>query len=327
MNEADFIARMRAIAVDPAARGLADDAAVLRVGGDLVLTHDVLVEGVHFLPADPPGDVAWKLVAVNLSDLAAKGARPRGLLLGYPLLGDVGWDAAFADGLAVALDAMAVPLLGGDTVAYRGGPRVLSLTAVGDAPPGGAPSRAGARVGDELWVSGTIGDGGAGLTIAKRSADDPAGLRIARGEAAGPAALAERYRRPTPRVALGRALAPHVSAMMDVSDGLLIDCARLCAASGVGAAVDLNAVPLSPALRGFAGEDRRARLAAATAGDDYELLFAARPDSADALLIAAEAGGVAITRIGATDADAGLRLHDFAGSVPMPVRLGYEHGS
>lgn len=311
MNEADFIARMRGIADDPAARGLADDAAVLEARGALVLTHDMIVEGVHFLPTDPPGDVAWKLVAVNLSDLAAKGAAPRGVLLGYPLLGDGAWDAAFADGLAEAVRAMGAPLLGGDTVAYRGGPRLLSLTAIGDAPPGDAPSRGGARAGDDLWVSGTIGDGGAGL-------------RIASGEA-GPDALLARYRRPTPRVALGRAVAAHASAMMDVSDGLLIDLSRLCAASGVGAAVDLDAVPLSDALRAFAGGTRAARLAAATAGDDYELLFAAPAEAAAALEAAARAAAVPVARIGRVEANAGVRLRDAAGPVPLPGRLGYEH--
>ena len=311
MNESDFIARLRALASDPGARGLADDAAVLTARGDLVLTHDMLVEGVHYLATDPPEDVAWKLVAVNLSDLAAKGARPRGVLLGYSLGGDGGWDARFTDGLGRALETMAVPLLGGDTVAYRGGPRVLSLTAIGDAPPGGAPSRSGARAGDDVWVSGTIGDAGAGLAIA-RGAD-------------GPAALLDRYRRPTPRVALGRALAPHVRAMMDVSDGLLIDCKRMCAASGVGAAVDLDAVPLSEALRGFAGADRAARLAAATAGDDYELLFAAPTEAAAALETAAEVSGISIKRIGAVEVGDAVRLHDMAGPVPLPARLGYEH--
>ena len=131
MAEAEFIARLRAIATDPAARGLADDAAVL---GDLVLTHDMIVEGVHYLPSDPPADVAWKLVAVNLSDLAAKGAVPAGVLLGYPL-GDADWDAAFVDGLGVALAAFGTALLGGDTVsAPRGAPRMIGMTALGRSP-------------------------------------------------------------------------------------------------------------------------------------------------------------------------------------------------
>ena len=311
MTEAEFIARLRKVASDPAARGLLDDTAVLAVAGSLVLTHDMIVEGVHFLSTDPPGDVAWKLIAVNLSDLAAKGAAPRGVLLGYPLSTD-SWDTAFVDGLAVALDAMSVPLLGGDTVAYAG-PRVLSLTAVGDAPPGGAPSRSGARAGDDIWISGTIGDAGAGL-------------RIARGRA-GPAALVERYRQPVPRIALGRALAAHVSAMMDVSDGLLIDLGRLCAASGVAADLDLDAVPLSDDLRDFAGGSRTARLAAVTAGDDYELLLTADPETAPALRVASNEAGVGITQIGTIEEGAGLRLNDKAGTVPLPIRLGYEHGA
>lgn len=303
---------MRALAVDPAARGLLDDAAVLpTTGADLVMTHDMLVEGVHFLSTDPPGDVAWKLVAVNLSDLAAKGARPRGVLLGF-CLGDRAWDAAFVAGLGPALDAMDVALLGGDTVA-RSGARVLSLTAIGTAPEGGAPSRADARPGDDLWVSGTIGDA------------EP-GLRIAGGDLDGPAALLDRYRRPRPRTALGIALAPHVRAMMDVSDGLLIDAARLAAASGVAAVIDLDAMPLSDAFVRFAGTDRAARLEAATAGDDYELLFAASPDARVAIDSCAVAAGTPIVCIGRVEPGSGLRLHDADGPVPLPDRLGYEHG-
>lgn len=312
MNEAEFIAALRALATDPAARGLIDDAAVLAVAGEIVLTHDMLVEGVHFLASDPPGDVAWKLVAVNLSDLASKGASPRGVLLGYSLRGDADRDAGFIGGLGEALDAMAVPLLGGDTVAYSGGPRVLSLTALGSAPPGGAPSRSGARAGDEVWVSGTIGDAGPGL-------------RIAMDGGRGSPALLRRYRRPTPRTALGQALAGHVSAMMDVSDGLLIDLAKLCDASGCAAQIDLDAVPLSSAYRAHCGEAREARLAAVTAGDDYELLLTAPLAASDTLAGCARAAGVPLTRIGTIAAGAGLGLHDNAGPVPLPIRLGYAH--
>lgn len=311
MNEGEFIIRLQELVADPAARGLLDDAAVLQPSGDLVLTHDMLVEGVHFLSSDPPGDVAWKLVAVNLSDLAGKGAQPRGVLLGYSLKSDAAWDDAFIGGLGEALDAMAVPLLGGDTVALIGGPRVLSLTAVGDAQPGGAPSRTGARIGDDVWVSGTIGDAGPGLEIASGRE--------------GPAALLARYRRPTPRVALGRAIAEHVSAMMDVSDGMLIDLERMCAASGVGAVLDLDAVPLSVDYRAFAGSDREARLAAATAGDDYELLLSAPTTSMSALQAASQATGVSLSRIGSIVEGDGMKLSDAAGAVRLPQRLGYEH--
>jgi thiamine-monophosphate kinase len=299
---------LRGFATDPAARGLLDDAAVLEVGGvTLVLTHDMLAEGVHFLPDDPPADVAWKLVAVNLSDLAAKGARPIGVLLGYSL-GDDGWDRAFADGLATALGAFGIPLLGGDTVKA---PRVLGLTAIGEAT-GMVPSRSGARPGDHLWVSGTIGDAGAGL-------------RMLRGELPRDPILVERYRNPRPRLEAGQRLAPLVSAMMDVSDGLLIDASRMAKASGAAAVLDLASVPLSDALRHAVGDGRTGRLAAATAGDDYELLFAAPHGAAAGILTLADEIGLPFTRIGAIEAGAGLRLRDGSEEVALPERLGWEH--
>ena len=298
---------MRALAPDPAARGLFDDAAVLELGGEtLVLTHDMIVEGVHFLPNDPPGDVAWKLVAVNLSDLAAKGARPIGALLGFTL-GDADWDRAFAKGLGEALAAFGLPLLGGDTVSSP--TRALGLTAIGRAA-GPVPARSGARPGDRLWVSGTIGDAGAGL-------------RILKGELGAGDALVERYRTPRPRLEAGERLAPLVHAMMDVSDGLLIDAARMAAASGCAAAIELDAVPLSDAYRALLGE---ARLEAATAGDDYELLFAAPEEQAPAIIALAEEIGLPFTCIGGFEAGAGLSLTERGKPVPLPARLGFEHG-
>ena len=297
MTEAEFIAALRRLPLHPGARGLADDAAVV---AGMVVTTDTLVEGVHFLPGDPPGDVAWKLVAQNLSDLAAKGATPEGVLLNHPLSED-GWDRGFVAGLAEALAAFDCPLIGGDTVSLpAGGLRVLTLTALGrDA---AAPARSGGRAGDALWVTGTIGDAGAGLAIARG--------------AAGPAGLLAAYRRPVPQLAAGRRLAPLVHAMADVSDGLLIDAARLAAASGLAATVDLAAVPLSAGYQRQAGSDRAARLAAATAGDDYQLLFAAAPDLAPP---------VAATRIGTLAIGGGLRLVDGGDAVPLPARLGFEH--
>lgn len=313
-SELDFITSLRAIATHPAARGLTDDAAVLEFGStNLILTHDMIVEGVHFLSADPPEDVAWKLVAVNLSDLAAKGARPVGLLMGYSLCGDTSWDAAFARGLADAIGAFGAPLLGGDTVSVLPGtPRSLGLTAIGRSE-GAVPSRAGARPGDTLWVSGSIGDAGAGL-------------RVALGEIAGPETLVARYRRPQPRLALGQALAPLVGAMMDVSDGLLIDAGRMAQASGLALAVDLAEVPLSRAYAEACGEGRRARLDAAIAGDDYELLFALPADHADAAHAMAERLGVAIVSVGTFSQGSGLRLTDGGADLPLPARLGWEHG-
>ena len=304
MNESAFIESLKALATHPAARGLADDAAVLEIGGrTLVLTHDMLVEGVHYLPGDPPGDVAWKLVAVNLSDLAAKGARPIGALLGYSL-GEEGWDAAFVKGLDTALGAFGLPLLGGDTV--RGaGARTLALTVIGEAA-GPVPSRSGGRPGDHLWVSGTIGDAGAGLR----------GLSEA---------LVERYRNPRPRLEAGERLAPLVGAMMDVSDGLLIDASRLAAASGVAAEIDLALVPLSKALLSALEDGREVRLAAATAGDDYELLFAAAPGWAVEILALQEELGLPFSRIGGLAEGAGLSLSEAGEAVPLPPRLGWEH--
>jgi len=308
-TEAAFIAALRALADHPAARELADDAAVLEVSGvQLVLTHDMIVEGVHYLLGDPPGDVAWKLVAVNLSDLAAKGARPLGVLLGYAL-SETDWDRAFADGLGTALRAFDLPLLGGDTVAMpKGAPRALGLTAIGTAK--AAPSWAGAAPGDLLWVSGTIGDAGAGLDLL-------------RGGESAPGALIERYRNPRPRLEAGQRLAPFVSAMMDVSDGLLIDASRMAGASGVSAAIELEAVPLSEAYIAVRGEDR---LAATTAGDDYELLFAAPPEQAATILSLAEEIGLPFSRIGRIEAGTGLALTDGGEPVPLPSRLGFEHG-
>jgi len=311
--ESEFVDSLRGAAGSRAARGLLDDAAVLEIGGTtLVLTHDMLVEGVHYLPSDPPEDVAWKLVAVNLSDLAAKGARPVGALLGYTL-GDDEWDRAFVAGLGTALAAFGIALLGGDTVAVpAGSPRTLGMTAIGEAE-GPVPSRSGAREGDHLWVSGTIGDSGAGL-------------RSLNGEIEGGEALVERYRQPRPRLEAGIALAPLVSAMMDVSDGLLIDSSRMAAASGVRLAIDLASVPLSGAFLDCLGGGREALLEAATAGDDYELLFAAPPERAAEILALAERLGLPLSRIGGAGAGAGLALFDGGSPVPLPPRLGWEHG-
>ncbi|WP_116092452.1 thiamine-phosphate kinase [Sphingomonas crusticola] len=303
-RENDFINRLKPLARDPAARGLADDAALLSIGGaSLVLTHDMLVEGVHYLPDDPPQDVAWKLVAVNLSDLAAKGARPIGILLGYALGSDE-YDAAFVEGLREALDRFDVPLLGGDTILMPdGAPRAYGLTAIGEAGPGGTPSRAGAQPGDILYVTGSIGLAGLGLAIA-------------RGTRAGPAEWLQAYRRPWPRLAEGRALAPLVHAMADISDGLLIDATRMAKASGLAVQINLTAVPVAE------GSNRAARLAAITAGDDYELLFAAPPG-----LALGQPGFAPITAIGNFASGSGLLLTDREGEVPPPGRLGYEHGA
>jgi thiamine-monophosphate kinase len=304
-READFLRRLRAMVVDPAARGLMDDAALLSTTGEqLVLTSDTLVEGVHYLPGDPAETVGWKLAAVNLSDLAAKGATPRACTLNYTLAGDPAWDAAFLDGLARALAAYAMPLIGGDTVALpQGAPRVLSLTAIGAVPPGGqVPDRAGARPGDILYLSGAVGDAGAGLEMLRE------------GEAE-PESLIDAYRMPKPDLSLGHALAPLAHAMMDVSDGLLIDARRMAQASGC--AVEIDRIPLSADYSALHGLSVASRLAAATAGDDYVLLAALPPETAPL---------EGLVAIGRCVKGGGLTVVLDGAPVTLPDRLGYEHG-
>lgn len=306
-SELAFIDRLRLLASDPAARGLDDDVAVL---GDLVLTHDMIAEGIHFLASDPPASVGWKLVAVNLSDLAAKGAEPIAALMGMTLGGDDEWDEMFVEGVAAACEAYGLALVGGDTIALpKAAPRVLGLTAIGR---GGRviPSRSGGRAGDDLWLVGTLGDAAAGLALLEQD-----------GETEG--TLVEAYRRPVPQLAAGRQLASHTSAMMDVSDGLLLDLSRLCSASGCGARVDLDSVPLSSAYVAEVGKDRRARLRAVTAGDDYALL-AALPADVDPLALSLPSRTI-LARIGTLTDGKGISLFDNGGEVPMPERLGYEH--
>lgn len=312
--ESAFIELLRPIAADPGARALLDDAAVLEIGEHkLVLTKDMIVEGVHYRADDPPEDVAWKLVAVNLSDLAGKGARPLAALLGYSLR-EPEWDQAFAEGLKLALAAFGLPLIGGDTVsASSDAPRTLSLTAIGEAQDK-VPSRAGAKAGDLLWVTGSLGDAGAGL-------------RILEGRLEGDEALVRRYRAPRPRLEAGQTLAPGVSAMMDVSDGLLIDARRMAAASELGIEIDLDELPLSETFLAAMGDGRDARLFAATAGDDYELLFSTWAEIAPDILEIAEQLGLPLSRIGRCVEGAGLVLSDGGERVPLPVRLGYEHDS
>ena len=306
-SEQMFIDQLRLLATDPAARGLDDDAAVI---GDLVLTHDMIAEGIHFLSNDPPASVGWKLVAVNLSDLAGKGAEPLAILMGMSLSGDADWEEKFLSGVAAACETYRVALVGGDTIALPiGTPRVFGLTAIGRS--GTAiPARAGGRPGDALWLVGSLGDAAAGLDLLE--ADE---------KTEGP--LVEAYRRPVPQLAVGRLLAPHATAMMDVSDGLLLDLMRLCRASRCAADLDLDAIPLSSAYVAERGGDRRSRLKAATGGDDYALLASVPPDF-DPLGLSLPSGTI-LRRVGTLVEGEGLRLHDARGEVPLPEQLGYEH--
>lgn len=318
-SEGDFIALMRTIASHPGARGLMDDAAVIEVGGQaLVLTHDMLVEGMHYLADDPPESVAWKLVAVNMSDLAAKGARPLGVMLGFSLAGSSDWEKQFADGLASALVHFEAPLLGGDTVAMpKGAPRALGMTAIGAASTPEIPSRAGAQPGDLLFIAGPVGDSGAGLAVLRGELNVEGDVR---------ATLIEAYRRPMPDPALGQALAPVVTAMADISDGLLIDASRIATASGCAACIDIARVPLSPDFAAARGNSVQDRLFAATAGDDYRLLFAANPSRRDEINIVASSLNIALTEVGFCTDGAGISISDGGCALPLPPKLGYEHG-
>lgn len=306
MSEPAYIDLLRALATDPAARGLADDAAVLTIGDQvLVLTKDMLAEGVHFLPDDPPADIAWKLVAVNVSDLAAKGATPLACLTGHTLTGDSAWDSAFVQGLGEALAHHGMPLIGGDTIsAPAGSPRVLSLTAIGHSSLAEPPSRSGALAGDGLFVTGTIGDGWAGLQL----------LQAGRTK---PQALIAAYRRPVARIADGTRLAEIVHAMMDVSDGLLIDASRMGSASGLAVSIDLAHIPLSQEFIGTFGSDQAAVLSAATGGDDYQLLFAAGGQAPPP---------VPAQRVGGFGEGSGLALFWNGMPVDLPEKLGWLHG-
>jgi thiamine-monophosphate kinase len=302
-SESSFIALMRAMATDPAARSLLDDTAVIPFGTEtLILTHDMMTEGVHWLPTATPEDIAWKLVSVNLSDLAAKGAKPLGVLLGF-MLGDNDWDRRFADGLRVALDHYAVPLLGGDTVANRGDKRALGMTAIGAAICKPVPARTGAQASDALYVTGTLGDA-------------LAGFEFAEAELEGPESLMAAYHRPLARLAEGQALAPLAHAMMDVSDGMLLDAERMAAASKLALEIDLAAIPLSTAYVQTRGEGLDSRMQAASWGDDYQLLFAAPADIALP---------VPATKVGTFRAESGLTVTHAGSPVPLPPSLGYEH--
>lgn len=283
-REFALIARYFRPLAGPEALGLADDAALLvpPPGRALVLSVDTMVAGVHFLPADPPEAIARKLLRVNLSDLAAKGAVPLGYLLALSAPRDTGegWFAGFAAGLAQDQAAFGIVLLGGDTTATPG-PLSLSLTAIGHVAPEGMIRRAGARDGDFVFVTGTIGDGALGLRAAQGELADPTG------------SLRDRYRLPRPRLGL---LRPGlVSAAMDISDGLVQDLGHLCRAGGLGAVIEAALVPLSPAAREAGPAWLEVCL---TGGDDYELLLAASGEAEPSLRAAAEGANIPLTRIG-----------------------------
>jgi thiamine-monophosphate kinase len=288
-GEDSLIARyFQPLATDPGAFGLGDDAAILKsLGDDLVVTTDAIVEGVHFLADDPAGSIARKALRVNLSDLAAKGATPAGFVLTLALRrADDGWLAPFARGLGEDAATFGCPLLGGDTVSTPG-PLMISITAFGRVPAGRMVHRLGARPGDRVVVSGTIGDATLGLDILKGGAV-AAGLA---GDAAARDLLVGRYRVPQPRSALAKAVRDHASAAMDVSDGLAGDLAKLCAASGVSAVIDAPGIPLSAPAEGLLARGTVGIGALVSGGDDYEVLCTVPENRYDAFAQAARQAG------------------------------------
>ncbi|WP_158806774.1 thiamine-phosphate kinase [Beijerinckia sp. L45] len=305
-SEDDLIATLFAPIAGPGGLGLRDDAALITPspGHDLVVTKDMLVAGVHFFAGDPPDAIARKALRVNLSDLAAKGARPLGFCLGIGLPTDWtgGWLAAFATGLGDDAAAFRCALLGGDTVMMPG-PLTLSITAFGEVPAGRMVPRTGARAGDLLYVSGTIGDAAIGLRL-RLDARDDAGWIATLGDAAAEVLL-ERYLLPRPRLALAPALLACASAAMDVSDGLAGDLGKMLALAGLTAAVDVGDVPMSDAARAAIALAPTLIETALTGGDDYEILCAVPADASSSFEDMAREAGVAVRRLGITATGAG----------------------
>ena len=303
-------------------RGLADDVAVLpsRSGHDLVLTKDAIVEGVHFLPDDPLDTVARKLLRVNLSDLAAKGAEPFGYLLACFWSERCGWPEreAFAAGLAEDQARFGVHLLGGDTVKTPG-PASFSLTALGWVPAGAAVSRAGAQAGDLVFITGVVGDGLLGL----RAARGELSLEPERIEA-----LAAHYRTPTPRLDFADVVRNFATASVDVSDGLAADLAHIAAASRVGVSLNLNVLPLSSAAQAWLADRVDPQISLedlATGGDDYEIAFTAHPRHEETLRLEAERRLVRLTKVGEITAGSGLTVV-YDGKPIVLARGGWTHG-
>lgn len=303
---------------EPGALGLLDDAALIvpRADFELVTAIDTIVEGVHFLPTDPPFDIARKLLRVNLSDLAAMGARPRSYLLGIamPDAVDFDWLREFARGLASDQAGFGISLAGGDTTATPG-PVCLSLTAIGEVEPGRSLLRSNAAAGEHIYVSGTVGDAALGLRALL-------GEDLGLSEEAREAAIA-RYRVPEPRLSLGMALP--ASAAVDVSDGLIADIGHICAASGLGARVELSRIPLSGPSRSALSLGAVGLVDLVTGGDDYELVFTAPADRSDAIRAAAAMARVPVARIGTMTEGEGVSVLDDTG-VPIGIdNAGYRH--
>jgi thiamine-monophosphate kinase len=323
-GEDSLIARyFKPLATDPGAFGLVDDAAIISADGDdIVVKTDAIVEGVHYLPSDPPDTVARKALRVNLSDLAAKGAVPAGFVLTLALRqADDVWLSAFARGLGEDAAAFGCPLLGGDTVSTPG-PVMISIAAWGRVPKGRMVHRFGAKSGDRVLVTGTIGDAVLGLDILKGG---PAAAALA-GDPAARDGLIHRYRVPQPRNALAKVVRDFATASMDVSDGLAGDLAKLCAASQVSADVELSRIPTSSAVRQLFACGAATMEKLISGGDDYEILCTVPESRCDAFAAEAGRAGVPVTAIGTIADGAGRpRFLDLQGREIALKRLSFSH--
>ncbi|NOJ49386.1 thiamine-phosphate kinase [Bradyrhizobium archetypum] len=321
-GEESLIARyFRPLATDPGAFHLDDDAAALKPdGNDVVVTTDAIVEGVHFLPDDPPDTVARKALRVNLSDLAAKGATPAGFVLTLALRSaDEAWLKPFAAALGEDAGYFGCPLLGGDTVSTLGA-LMVSVTAFGHVPPGKMIHRSGAKAGERVMVTGTIGDAGLGLAILR------GGKVHAATDTAARDVLIGRYRVPQPRVAIAEIIRDHASASMDVSDGLAGDLTKLCGVSGVSAAIKLQQIPLSHAARDLVSRGVVGLETLIAGGDDYEILCTIPEERVEAFEAAVQRAGVALSSIGTiVGASAVPKFVDKEGREIALERLSYSH--
>ncbi|WP_336488504.1 thiamine-phosphate kinase [Methylobacterium nigriterrae] len=314
-SEDALIARYFAPIAGPGADALRDDAAALTPspGHDLVLTADAIVAGIHYFADDPPASIARKALAVNLSDLAAKGAGPRGFLLTLALPPDwtEAWLAGFAAGLAEASAAFGCPLLGGDTV-RAAGPALIGVTAIGEVPRGGMVRRPAARAGERICVTGTIGDAALGLAL-RLAPDAGWAAALAPEERAH---LLDRYLHPRPRLSLAPILRRYAGAAMDVSDGLAGDLAKLLRASARGGAVSIPEIPLSTAAARAIAAAPGLLDTALTGGDDYEVLCTVAPENLAEFRAEAAAAGIAVAAIGTVLPDPGPP--EFAGREGVP---------
>ena len=322
--EAGLIARyFRPLAIAPGAFGLGDDAAAVTppTGCDLVLTTDGVIAGVHFLPDDAPGFIARKVLRMNLSDLAAKGAKPIGFLLSIalPARTEESWIAAFAAGLGEDAKHYDCPLYGGDTD-HTPGPLSISLTAFGAVPSGAMVRRSTAKAGDVVVVSGTIGDAALGLLLRR----DLGLAERWRLSAASWNHLRQRYLLPQPRNALAEAVLHYASAAMDVSDGLVGDLEKLSRASGVAAEIDVESVPLSDAARSALSAEPKLIETVLTGGDDYEIVLTVPPAKLGDFRAAANAAGVSVSQIGGVTGGEGTRFLR-AGEPLFFARPSYSH--